>query len=103
MTIAELISIISRRQKWVRLTGFHDGEGNSEAIVYDDPPQTGDKILVTDLDLMPALIIAVEALDLATDLLPVPERNQDEEWHEKEQKVYQAFEQIKSILKGGEG
>lgn len=40
----------------------------------------------------------MNGLDIATDLLPVAEHMQDDEWYEKEKQVYEIFKRNKSEL-----
>lgn len=42
------------------------------------------------------------ALDFATDLLPVPEHAQDEDWYAKQRVVMDAFIKAKAAREGGE-
>lgn len=53
----------------------------------------------TKLKLTKALLKAVELLEISTDLLPVPEHRQDDDWRGKEAQVYLAMDAIAEILK----
>lgn len=68
---------------------------SSTGLLGRKDPQKNTKISIQEYKKQ--LDAALIGLDLACDLLAVPERNQDEGWYEKEKEVYEIWRKIKEF------